>query len=48
VFAGGLTLTDPVHQAELDRLRRERYAGRKPAGEDVEVRDLRVYDRVAA
>jgi hypothetical protein len=48
VFAGGLTLTDPVHQRELDRLRRERYAGRKPAGEDVEVRDLRVYDRVAA
>lgn len=48
VFAGGLTLTDPVHQRELDRLRRERYAGRTPAGEDVEVRDLRVYDRVAA
>jgi transposase len=44
VFAGGLTLTDPVHQAELDRLRRERYAGRKPAGEDVEVRDLAAYD----
>jgi transposase len=48
LFAGGLTLTDPVHQRELDRLRRERYAGRTPAGEDVEVRDLRVYDRVAA
>jgi hypothetical protein len=44
VFAGGLTLTDPAHQAELDRVRRERYAGRKPAGEDVEVRDLAAYD----
>jgi hypothetical protein len=47
VFAGGLTLSDPAHQRALERLRHERRADRPPAGEDVEVRDLSVYDRFA-
>jgi transposase len=48
VFAGGQEITDAAHQAELERRRRERYPGKTPAGEDVEVRDLKVYDRLAA
>ena len=48
VFAAGQELTDPAHQAALERLRLARYRGKPPAGEDVEVRDLSVYDRVAA
>ena len=47
-FAGRLALTDPAHQLTLERLRAERYRERRPAGEDVEVRDLSVYDRTAA
>jgi transposase len=47
VFAAGQEVTDPAHQQALERLRRERYAGKRPAGEDVEVRDLAVFDRVA-
>jgi transposase len=49
VFAGGQEFTDAAHQAELERRRRERYPGKTtPAGEDVEVRDLAVYDRLVA
>lgn len=48
VFAAGQQLTDPAHQAALDRLRLERYRGERPAGEDVQQRDLSVYDRLAA
>ena len=47
VFAAGQELTDPVHQQTLERLRTERYRGKPPAGEDVQVRDLSVFDRVA-
>jgi hypothetical protein len=42
VFAGGLTFTDPAHQAELDRLRGERK--RRRAEPEVEVRPLARYD----
>jgi transposase len=48
VFAAGQELADPVHQQTLERLRLQRYRGKPQAGEDVEVRDLAVYDRVAA
>ena len=48
VFAARQEITDPAHQAELERQRLERYAGKPPAGEDVQVRDLSVYDRLAA
>ena len=48
VFAGGQEFTDPEHQAALEQLRHGRYAPRRPAGEDVQVRDLAVYDRLAA
>ncbi len=48
VFAAGQELTNPAHQAALERLRLARYRGKPAAGEDVEVRDLSVYDRVAA
>ena len=48
VFAGGQEITDPAHQAELERRRQGRYPGKQPVGEDVEVRDLAVYDRLAA
>jgi transposase len=48
VFAGAQQLTDPAHQAALDRLRLERYRRGRPAGEDVQRRDLAVYDRLAA
>jgi transposase len=47
-FAAGQTITDPVHQAALERQRLERYRSQRPAGEDVQVRDLSVYDRLAA
>jgi hypothetical protein len=40
-FAGGLTLTDPAHQAALDRLRGQRR--REP---EVELRPLARYDRL--
>jgi hypothetical protein len=48
VFAGGQELTDPAHQALLERLRLARYRGRPGSSDDVEVRDLSVYDRLAA
>ena len=48
VFAARQELTDPAHQAELERQRLARYTGKPPAGEDVEVRDLSVYDGLAA
>jgi hypothetical protein len=41
VFAGGLVLTDPAHQATLERLRGERRARRDV---DVELRPLVRYD----
>ena len=41
VFAGGLTFTDPAHQAELDRLRGSRRRGPEV---DVELRPLSRYD----
>ena len=47
VFAAGQQITDPAHQQALERLRLERYAGKPPVGEDVEVRELAVFDRVA-
>jgi hypothetical protein len=47
VFAAGQEITDPAHQQALERLRCERYAGKPAAGEDVQVRDLAVFDRVA-
>jgi transposase len=47
VFAAGQELTDPAHQQALERLRLERYAGKPRAGEDVQLRDLSVYDRLA-
>ena len=47
VFASGEELTDPAHQAALERLRVARYTGKPPASEDVEIRDLAVFDRVA-
>jgi transposase len=40
-FAGGLTLTDPVHQSELDQLRSRR---RQRHEVDVEIRPLARYD----
>jgi transposase len=43
VFAGGLTLTDPEHQRELDRLRGARGQGRDV---EVETRPLARYDRL--
>jgi hypothetical protein len=48
VFAAGQQLIDPAHQQALERLRRERYRGGRPAGEDVQLPDLAVYDRLAA
>jgi transposase len=48
VFAAGQQLTDPAHQATLERQRLARYRGVRPAGEDVQLRDLAVYDRLAA
>jgi hypothetical protein len=48
VFAAGQEITDPAHQQALERQRQARYAGKPPAGEDVQVRDLAVYDGLAA
>jgi hypothetical protein len=42
-FAGGLTVTDPAHQIELDRQRAERRQRREV---DVEIRPLERYDRL--
>ena len=47
VFAAGQEITDAAHQEALERLRLERYRGKPPAGEEVQLRDLVVYDRVA-
>jgi len=47
VFAAGQEVTDPAHQAALERLRSARYRGGAAAGEEVEVRDLTVFDRIA-
>lgn len=47
VFASGQELTDPAHQAALEQLRLARYRGTPAAGEDVQIRDLSVFDRVA-
>ncbi len=43
-FAGGLTLTDPAHQTELDRLRARRRGMRHDV--DVEIRPLARYDQL--
>jgi hypothetical protein len=43
VFAGGLTLTDPAHQTELERQRAKR---RQRDEVDVEIRPLSRYDRL--
>jgi hypothetical protein len=48
VFAAGQQITDPAHQQALEHRRLARYRGKPPAGEDVQVRDLSVYDRLAA
>ncbi|MGZ6576675.1 MAG: Mu transposase domain-containing protein, partial [Solirubrobacteraceae bacterium] len=48
VFAAGQEVTDAAHQQALEQLRLERYRGKPPAGEDVQLRDLAVYDRLAA
>jgi transposase len=48
VFAAGQQLTDPAHQQTLERQRLERYHAKPLADEDVQVRDLAVYDRLAA
>jgi transposase len=42
-FAGGLTLTDPAHQGELERLRARRRQRREV---EVEIRPLARYDRL--
>jgi transposase len=47
VFAAGQEFTDPAHQAVLEQLRLARYRGKPVAGDDVEARDLSVYDRLA-
>jgi transposase len=47
VFAAGQEITDPAHQQALERLRLARYRGKPLAGEEVELRDLSVYDRLA-
>jgi len=46
VFAGGQELTDPAHQALLERLRLARCSGKPPSGDDVQLRDLSVYDQL--
>jgi transposase len=48
VFAAHQEITDPAHRDALEQLRHRRYGGKPPAGEDVQVRDLAVYDRLAA
>ena len=47
VFAARQEITDAAHQQALERLRLQRYPGKAPAGEDVQLRDLSVYDRLA-
>jgi hypothetical protein len=47
-FAAHQQLTDPAHRACLERQRIARYRGQRPVDEDVQVRDLAVYDRLAA
>jgi hypothetical protein len=42
-FAGGLTVTDPGHQSELDRQRARR---RQRHDVDVEIRPLARYDQL--
>ena len=42
-FAGGLTVTDPQHQSELDRRRAKR---RQRHDVEVEIRPLARYDRL--
>jgi transposase len=44
VFAGGLTITDPAHQTELDRRREQRHRLRHQV--EVEIRPLARYDRL--
>lgn len=44
VFAGGLTFTDPAHQATLEQLRGERRE--RGRGSEVEIRPLARYDRL--
>ncbi len=47
VFAGGLTFTDPAHQAALDELRGERKGrGAKSREPEVEIRPLTRYDEL--
>lgn len=48
VFAAHQQITDPAHREALERLRRGRYGAKQPVGEDVQVRELSVYDRLAA
>ncbi|MCA1698510.1 MAG: integrase core domain-containing protein, partial [Actinobacteria bacterium] len=48
VFARHQELTDPEHREALKRMRVERYARERQGGEEVELRDLGVYDRLAA
>ena len=48
VFAAHQQLTDPAHHACLERQRIERYRGQRPVDDEVQVRDLAVYDRLAA
>jgi hypothetical protein len=43
LFAGGLTITDPSHQNELDRQRTRR---RQRHEVDVEIRPLARYDQL--
>jgi hypothetical protein len=43
-FAGGLTITDPAHQTELERLRARRRGLRHDV--EVEVRSLARYDQL--
>jgi len=47
VFAAGQELTDPAHQQALEQLRLARYRGKPVTGEEVEVRDLSIYDQLA-
>ncbi len=44
VFAGGLTISDPSHQSELDRRREQRHRLRHQV--EVEIRPLSRYDRL--
>lgn len=47
IFAGGLTFTDPAHQATLDQMRIERLGYRpRPKDTEVEIRPLATYDQL--